>query len=304
MKKLFFSCLALLFLLTSCESRQNEKVTIAIVTPITHPSLEQAERGFIQTLEELHPGKCQFVTYNAQGNKTLMRSEIEEIVQKRVDLVFTLGTSASQMAKEVFVKKGIVTPIVFTCVNDPVGFKIVGDSITGVVEMLHFDAELEALLSYKPEIKKLLVVYNPAEPGLQKDIPEIQRLLKGKGIELVTLEVYQTNELLSKVSNAMPTVDAVVVLKDNTVVSALDVLVKLCDSFKVPLMASDLDSPDRGAAFGYGVYEVAFGQEAAKKASQILFSGISPKAIPVTPVSEFHLRVNEAAAKRQGIVLP
>jgi putative tryptophan/tyrosine transport system substrate-binding protein len=91
------------------------------------------------------------------------------------------------------------------------------------------------------------------------------------------------------------------VLKDNTVVSGLDVLVKLCNQFQIPLMASDLDSPDKGAAFGFGVYEVEFGTEAAKKALQILNEGESPGQIPVTPVSNFDLRINQEAAQKQGI---
>ncbi len=74
--------------------------------------------------------------------------------------------------------------------------------------------------------------------------------------------------------------DALIVLKDNTIVSGLDVLVKLCDRHRIPLMASDLDSPDRGAAFGYGVYEIDFGIEGANKALQILIKGIHPGTIP------------------------
>ena len=72
----------------------------------------------------------------------------------------------------------------------------------------------------------------------------------------------------------------------------------------VPLMASDLDSPDRGAAFGYGVHEIEFGIEGAKKAIQILVNGEQPGNIPVTPIENFTLRVNSDAAIRQGITLP
>jgi putative ABC transport system substrate-binding protein len=310
MQQLILICLSLLCILISCGTSVEKQIPIAILTPITHPSLEQAENGFKQTLEASSPGKYRFVTYNAQGNKTLMRSEIEEIAQKNYALVFTIGTSASQIAAEVFNKKGIETPIVFTCVNDPVGFHIVASekqpnvNITGVKEMLRFHEELDALLRYKPGIQNILLIYNPAEPGLQKDQQEVERILKQKKITLQTIEAFQTNELLAKVSPFMPVADALIVLKDNTVVSGLDVLVKLCDRYQIPLMASDLDSPDRGAAFGYGVYEMEFGIEGAKKAIQILVQGIQPGTIPVTPVSEFTLRINSEAAKRQGIDLP
>lgn len=310
MKKIFVICLSFLLFLSSCGRTADDKIAVAILTPVTHPSLEQIEKGFKETMEADCPGKYRFVSYNAQGNKTLMRSEIEEIAQQGYALVFTIGTSASQMTKEVFEKKELKTPIVFTCVNDPVGFNIIsseqtpGGHVTGVKEMLRFNEELAALLKHKPAIKHIVLVYNPAEPGLLKDQKEVESILKKNKITLTTVEVFQTNELLAKVSPFMPQADALLVLKDNTVVSGLEVLVKLCDRHHVPLMASDLDSPDRGAALGFGVYEIEFGTEGARKALQILVHGDEPGSISVTPVSNFTLRVNSEAAKKQGIDLP
>lgn len=301
MKSLFVLCILFLFILCSCGTESESKVSIAILTPVSHPSLEEIEKGFVKTMEAANPGKYRFIIYNAQGNKTLMRSEIEEIVRQNHALVFTIGTTASQMTTECLTKKGLHTPIVFTCVNDPVAFHIVGNRVTGVKELLNFQEELAALLKYKPDLKKVLLVYNPAEPGLQKDQKEIERILEEKKIVLTTVEAFQTNELLAKVSPFIEVADALIVLKDNTVVAGLDILVKLCNRHQVPLMASDLDSPDKGTAFGYGVYEIDFGIEGAHKALQILNEGIAPADIPVTALSNFTLRVNHEAAQKQGV---
>ncbi len=295
MKNFIILCL---LLLTSC-GKSDEKKTIAILTPVSHPSLEHCEKGFIETIEKHSPGKYEFVTYNAQGNKTLLRSEVEEISKRNFDLVLTIGSSTTQMTTEVFSKKHILTPIVFTAVN--ITEKFAGDNVTGVKEMLRFNEEIEALISYKPELSKVLLVYNPAEPGLQKDYEEIKQILEERNIVLQAVEVFQTNELKAKVSPFMENMDAIIILKDNTVVSGLEVLSKLCNEKQIPLMASDLDSPDRGAAFGFGVYEFDFGVEAAKKAIQILEDHVEPGSIPVTAVTNFTLRVNHEAAKAQGI---
>jgi putative ABC transport system substrate-binding protein len=293
--------LLLLTFFGACSTPENPKTPIAILTPVTHPSLEQIEKGFKETMERENPGKYRFITYNAQGSKTLMRGEIEEIAQKKYPLVFTIGTLSSQMTTEVFAKKGMKIPIVFTCVNDPDGFQIAGDNVTGVKELLNFEQELECALELKPSMKTVLLVYNPMEPGLQKDQKEVSALLKEKGIELITVEVFQTNELQTKVLPFMPKADSVLVLKDNTVVGGLDTLIKLCNQYRIPLMTSDLDSPERGAAFGYGVHEIDFGVEGAKKALQILNQHIPPSTIPVTPVSQFVFKVNQEAAALQGI---
>lgn len=307
MKLINYLCLFFLFILSSCSNQDEGKIQIAILTPITHPSLEQIEKGFKETLESENPGKYHFVTYNAQGNKTLMRGEVEEIAQKDFSLVFAIGTSSAQMVTEVFAKKKLVTPIVFTCVNDPVGFNIVssesapGGYVTGIKELLDFRKELDLTLKLKPKIKSLLLVYNSMEPGLAKDQKEISLILQEKGIDLITVEVFQTNEFKAKVTPFMKKADAMLILKDNTVVGGLDILIKLCNQQRIPLLASDLDSPDRGAAFGYGVYEIDFGIEGAKKALQILNQYTKPGDIPITPVSKFVFKINREAAIAQGI---
>lgn len=309
MKFFLIACLVGLCIFFGCRNSSSPQRFIAILTPVTHPSLQQIERGFISSLENTSPGRYQFRVYNAQGNKTLMRSEIEEIIRQKPELILTIGTQASQMTTELFSKRGIEIPIVFTCVPDPVGSHLVLSeespeaNVTGVKELLKFDEELEALLSLKPSIRQLLLVYNPAEPGLIKDKQKIEERLKKQSISLLAVEVFQTNEMKVKVAPFMAQADAMLILKDNTVVTGLDLLIKLCNEHRIPLMASDLDSPDKGAAFGYGVYEKEFGIEAAKKARQILEEGILPRQLAVTPVSHFSLIINEAAAEKQGIDL-
>lgn len=310
MKSAFFAFILLMVILISCRKNPDPRTQIAIITPVTHPSLEQIEKGFRKTMEEKNPNEFHFVTYNGQGNKTLMRSEVEEIAQQNYQLVFTIGTTATQMTKEVFEKRGIATPIIFTAVNDPVGFNIVlaeenpGKNISGVKELLRFDEELAALLKYCPKIQNILLVYNPTEPGMDKDQKQVKRILDQKGINLQSVEVFQTNELLIKTLPFIDKADALIVLKDNTVVSGLEVLVKLCNQHRIPLMASDLDSPDRGAAFAYGVYEIEFGIEGAKQALRLLLDQQPPNSLPVTSVKNFTLRINTEAAEKQGVKLP
>lgn len=301
--------LFLLFIFCSCEQQNKDKISIAILTPITHPSLEQIEKGFIKTMEEANPGKYVFTTYNAQGNKTLMHSEIEEITHQQYALIFTIGTTASQMTVENVAKKNIQIPIVFSSVNDPVGFHIVkseessGSMVTGVKELLNFREEIAAMRKYVPNLKNVLLVYNPAEPGMEKDKKEVELILAENNINLTSIEIFQTNELLTKVSPFIVQADALLVLKDNIVVAGMDTLVKLCNKNQVPIMASDLDSSVKGATFAFGIYETEFGVEGAKKALQILHNGTHPSDIPVTAPSNFVLLVNADAAQKQGVDL-
>jgi putative ABC transport system substrate-binding protein len=291
MKKLFLVLIT--FLLVCIFFSKEEKNRIAILTPVTHPSLEQIETAFKQKIETEYPGKYKFVTYNAQGNKSLMRGEVEEILEKNYDLVFTIGTSASQMVKEVFSKKGAKRPVVFTCVNDPLGFEIHGSFITGVKEMIDYEKEIDLVIQERPDIKRVLLVFNPMEPGLLKDKKSLEEIFEAKKLELIAVEVFQTNEILKKVEPLVKEVDAILVLKDNTVIRGIEALIKVGNKNQIPLIASDLDSPDLGAAFAYGVEEKEFGLEGAKKALEILEEHKDPSSIPVTSVDKFIFKVGK-----------
>lgn len=280
---------------------------IAILTPTTHPSLEQIEKGFIETMEKHCRQKFTVKTYNALGNKTLMRSEAEEIAQGDYSLVFTIATQATLTMKEVFEKTKKATPIVFTAVPFPLKQNLIaseassGNQLTGVKETTDFAKELEIL---RDKAKTVLLVYDPTSPSLTSDKDEIKTILADMGIELQTVEIFKTNEILLKTAPFIEKADAVLVIKDNTVVSGLDALVKLCDQKGKLLIASDLDSADRGAPYAYGVSELIYGQEAAQKALLIIDEYKRPRDIPITapPSEAFVFKIDEKRLKEIGFM--
>lgn len=306
--KYFILVFALICLVTvSLLKFKKEECKIAILTPMTHPSLEQIEKGFVDTMEKNCRQKFTVKTYNALGNKTLMRSEAEEIALGDYDLVFTIATQASRTMKEVFEKKKLSTPIVFTAVEFPLEMDLVvseassGNQLTGVKETTDFAKELEIL---KNNVKTVLLVYDPSSASLTSNKEEIETILTSMGIKLKTVEIFKTNEILLKTASFIEEADAVLVIKDNTVISGLDVLVKLCDQKGKLLIASDLDSAERGVPYAYGVSELIYGEEAAKKALLILDEKKLPKDIPITtpPSEAFVFKINEKKMKEIGFL--
>ncbi len=288
---------------------------VAIFKPVSHPSLEQIEQGFVNTLNQESPLNISFTYYNANGDRSLMRSQAEDIVHNKYDLAFTIGAGCSKMVKEISTKKQLPLPIVFGAVADPVKMNIVasekssGNHVTGAKEGRDIPKQLALLMRLKPNLKRVLLVYNPAEdPQLEKDKQDVERILKNRNITFKALEVYQTNEILSKVKSqlnversARP--EVLLILKDNTMVSSLDALLRLCNRYQITLYASDLDSPDKGAALGFGVPEYSFGIAGAKKARLILEEKQHPSAIPISPVSDYRLKINTSALEAQNLII-
>lgn len=317
MKNMFlFACLLFVLLFTasylarSHHSPVKESALptfrIAVVTPVIHPSLEQIQKGFCEALQANPNISYQFTTYNGQGSKALLRAEIEEVVRGQYDLILAIGTQAAKMGKEVLTKKRQKIPLVFTAVSDPVGHHLVstelipGDFVTGVREATDYPKQLQLLSSLLENLSHVVLVYDPTQAGLDKDKACVEEELARLGIKLTPVEVFKTNEIKQKLLPYMADADVVMILKDNTVVTGLETLAKLCQSHQAILFASDLDSPDKGAAIGFGVKEYDFGVEAAKKAQLILEQGASPQFIPVTPVDQFKLIFNEKALLEQG----
>ena len=98
-------------------------------------------------------------------------------------------------------------------------------------------------------------------------------------------------------------VEAITVIGDNTAVSALESIVKVCNENGIVLLAGDPDSVKRGAAAGYGFDYTTVGKEAGMVAAQIL-SGTPIADVPVVFVKDkpenLQLSINEKAAQAQG----
>ena len=293
----------------SYDQQKTEKTfNVAITLPVTHPSLEKIKKGFIQTLEKEKDMNIAFTEYNANGNRTLLRGQAEEVVAKNFDLIFTIGATCTQIAKETATKKGVNIPIVFGAVSNPEKLGILDTPpsllLTGAQETRNIPLQLNLLLHLKPTTKHLTLAYNPAQdPQLDKDKQEVEQFCKEKGINFVSIEVYDVNEIKQKVSPMLDQTEVLLILKDNTMVSGLESLTRLCERSHVTLYASDLDSPDGGAALGFGVPEKSFGITAAQLARQLLKEGKKARKLPIKLVDDFHLKVNKNVLVAQNLPL-
>lgn len=279
---------------------------VALFTPITHPALEEVERGFKETLVKLNPQQPYlFTTHNANGNRTLLRAQAEEMVQGDYDLLFTMGAMCSQTVAELLRKKSIQTPHVFGAVD---GIEIAQaiqachETSTGVYVQVDYLKEMEILRKLKSNIKNIVLVYDPThETGLEKYKQELEVYFAKCGVILHSVEIYQTNEIQQKVAALLPHMDVVLVLIDNTVVAGIDALITLCNRYGVTLLASDLASGEKGAALAYGITEYDSGSGAAKVAQAILMHGKKPHDLPISPIMQFQIAINKNTMTAQNL---
>jgi len=288
----------------SVKKQDDSVLRIGIFQPATHPALDEIAQGFIDAMQIDTDSIYQFDRFNGNGNKILMQAQAQEMLQAEYDLIFTIGVGCSVTIKDLCQKKGSQVPVVFTAVDDPENLDLYGPTITGVIDQSNYGHQLSLACKICPNIKRLLLVYDQSQAsGLEKDKNEIRSILQKYGIELVCVEIVNISEIQQKVTGFIESVDLVMILKDNTVVSGIDSLISLCNRYHIPLLASDLNSGIKGAALAYGIYEAESGTYAAHQAKRILQDGTSPAQLPVIGIKNMKMHINCQYAFLQGLTI-
>ena len=90
---------------------------------------------------------------------------------------------------------------------------------------------------------------------------------------------------------------------DNTVVTALEAIVKVGTQNRLPVFAGDTDSVPRGAIAALGFNYGDVGRQTGRIVARVL-KGEKPGDIPVEGVEITELFVNPRAAEAMGIAIP
>jgi putative ABC transport system substrate-binding protein len=285
---------------------------IAIFEPASHPAMDEIVDGFITTtVKKNSPREYRFDRYNANGNKTLLRSQAEEIIHQNYDLIMPIGADPTRTLHELTAKKKLSVPIVFCAVSDPVSLGIIastassGNNITGVEEVPDYLDQINKLLLVKPTTKNIVLVYDPIiKAGIHEQwAQDIKKITDAKNINLTFAKVFHTNEIQAKVQPLLINTDVVMILTDHTTVSGIDSLITLCNRYNVTLYASDLNSGNKGAALSYGVTQYDLGVDAATLALKILNDSLRPTDIPIVSPQSKKLKINRTTMQKQGLTL-
>jgi putative ABC transport system substrate-binding protein len=245
--------------------------------------------GFIKTLNKSTKAKYTITTYDGNNDPLKMRAQTEKFVGQDIDLIFTVGAACSKLAKETTLKRNKTLPIVFADVMNPAEMDLVesnvssGNHVTGIAAgLMPFKQQMEMMLLVKPEIKKAVLPYNPGIKYLEESVEEIKQALQGTNIGLQLVPVYQTNNLIAKVSPFLEQKpDVVIVLRDSVVGAGIEALAKLCNKRGITIFAGCEEAIEKGAAYGITMREEFYGIQGAHLAQKILEEGKYPSQLPI-----------------------
>jgi putative ABC transport system substrate-binding protein len=278
---------------------------VAISQIVEHPALDAARQGIQDELAEngYVVGKNLKWSYeSAQGSPSTAAQIAKKFAGDKPDLVIGISTpSAQTLAASA---RGI--PLIFSAVTDPLAAKLIdnldkpGGMITGTSDALPIEKHLDLIQELVPNLKKLGVMFNPGEANSVSSVNQLKSAAEKRGWEIVEGGAAKSSEVLAAARSLVGKVDAIYVPTDNTVVSAFESVVRVGQQAKLPVIAGDTSSVDRGAAaaVGFNYYDV--GRQTGRMAALVL-NGEKPGNIPVETVQKTELYLNVGSAKKMGI---
>lgn len=302
--------LAIMMVVLTASMVQAQSYQVSVSQFVEHPALDAVLKGFQDNLRE-NGVTVTYNIHNAQANMATANQIGHQIMGEKPDLILAIATPTAQACAQALKKSPHMqkTPMLFTAVTDPVGAGLVKDlkhpgaNITGVSDMLPVNRHLMMVKTFLPEIKRMGFLYNAGEVNSKVLVPLFQAEAQKMGFEIVEAAISKSSDVYQAAKSLVGKVDAVFIPTDNTVVSALESAIKVCEQNKLPLFNADVDSVKRGsvAAMGFDYYK--HGLQTGELARRIL-KGADPAATPVEFQEELQLHINAQAAEKMGIAIP
>lgn len=285
-----------------------DEAFVAVTAIVEHPALDAARDGVRDELAAngYEAGRnLRFEYESAQGNPTTAAQIARQLVGEGPDVIVPISTPSAQAV--VAATKDI--PVVFTAVTDPVGAKLVADAdnpggnVTGVTDLSPIRKHLELIQEITPDVKRIGVPHNPGEANSLSLLELLKAEAGPLGLEIVEAPATRSSDVLSAAQSLIGKADAMYIPTDNTIVSALEAVIRVGSENKIPVYAADTDSVPRGAmaALGFNYYDV--GRQTGKIVLRVL-KGEKPGDIPVEGIETTELFVNVGAAERMGVTVP
>ena len=272
---------------------------IGVIQVIEHPALDETRKGIQDALTQQLQGNFHWSWESAQGNPTLATQIAQKFVGHKVDLIIAIGTTAAQAALNA--THNLKTPVVFASVTDPKAAKLEGN-ITGVSNFIEPKRQFEVIEKILGASKNRVgVIYNPGEANSDSLLGQMQSQAKDVGLMVVSATASRTSEVVAATQSLIGKVDAIFINNDNTALSALNGVGRLCEENNIPLFASDgnLEASNSLAVIGADQYDI--GRQAGHMAAQILRQEAQAADLQTQYPLTLKVEINDKAAAKLKI---
>jgi putative tryptophan/tyrosine transport system substrate-binding protein len=244
----------------------------------------------------------------AGGSVDRMRPLAEELVRLNPEVLFAAATG-SLVA---FQRATRTIPIVFAQVTDPVGAGFVaslarpGGNITGVTqhEFAIGVKWLELLKQLAPQVSRVAVLYDPANPATAGYLHEIEPATPSFGVAVSTFTVRDEAEITRAIDGfAVEPSGGLMLLPGPVGAVHRELIIALAARHRLPAVYPFRYHVVAGGLASYGVDNIELYRQAARHVDRIL-KGEKAAELPVENATKFQLVINLNTAKALGLDPP
>ena len=318
LKRLFAALLALMVVvggLAACGRDDSQEFTVGILSGLQIPAFELGAPGFQNRLTELMEAAGNSVTFiyqNAGGDSAMSTTIANTFAAQQVDLIFSMGTGASQQALPVATSAGI--PLVYGIITDPVGAGLVSDISTGSSSALPMETQIdlleELLDSPLNADNRVAFLYTTDEDNSVASLGRLQAVAPADTVVPFGIPADGLEHLTQLFINiaADPTIRAIYIPQDNQITGQMQMVQNLNRSQnperRLPIVVADLPIVADGAVASLSVDFAANGAAAADLAFDILVNGVWPDTFYSPTAASLSLYINATEADTIGFVIP
>jgi putative ABC transport system substrate-binding protein len=303
------ACVALGAVWLGAAMRKEKKYVVGIAQWINNPEYgkniasfkaELAKHGFIE-------GKnIRYLFETANADKTVQHGIMRKFEKARVDLVYSLTTPGTLVAKEELGK----TPIVFSIVTYPVETGVVKSlsnsecNAVGTRNYMSPSRQFYVFERIYSSVKRIAFVHRAGEPNSSIQYNEFKSLLSKRGIEVIDVAATDCANLRAKLSAIIMNVDAVYSACDTLIQSGgEEVVILVCKECSKPCFTCNKDGVNKGALVGNVADLAEIGRISGEKAAQIL-GGTVPQWLRTEGARQDYIIVKMKTAADLHCVVP
>src|SRR5262245_12591430 len=256
-------------------------------------------------------GKNLVMDISVKANYDELRPIAKSYVEKKLDVIIGIGSTAPLLAKELTQD----IPIIFVGASDPVASGLVKSvarpeaNVTGVARGTDVEIQGKRLEIFKeavPSLRRLAVLYNARgeNPVHAKSLALVQKVAPDIGVKLVERPIKSTSDLDRVLSSASKdTTDGLFLICATLFRDPFKEIIAVAIQKKLPLMGCNTDDTEKGALLSYDADRYRIGHRSAWYVDRIL-KGTKPQDLPVEAPTYFELAINLKTAKQIGLTIP
>jgi putative ABC transport system substrate-binding protein len=263
-------------------------------------------KGFTDKLQEEGFGepRTKIRIENADGNRAKAADLVRSFSEAKLDLIFTVGTSAAVA----FSREIKDVPIVFAQVFDPVAagiakdWKSSGNNTTGASNYVPMSELMDTLKQFAP-VKRLAVLYTLGEKNSEIQLKDLQNIQTNYGIKVVPAPLTRPEEAAQLLPVVLRSADALYITGSSLIGNQIPAMVDMANKGKVVTITHLEDVVEEGVLLGVCTNTYLIGRMAGEKAVKIL-KGAQPSSIPIETLKQFDVMINLKTAQAGGFQVP